>query len=220
MQYLFTFCSRPEEVSDVISFRFLGLSVPQKCVKFRDTRSNHSGESLPKAVACGIFGRSSNFDKCQPEVAGNVISGVAVDFVGSDVRAKCSVSRLENDRIIRLFGRSDPFYAILYSRYLIAFCSRPEAATDVISGKFLELVATCHKRVKFGAPGSNCSREIPPDALEGGISMVFVDDFRLEVDSDVISGTNEAQVGMDVPVKFDDSRLNRSRDEIYDCLTL
>ena len=32
-----------------------------------------------KAVGCGIFGRFSNFHKCRSEVAGDVISGVAVD---------------------------------------------------------------------------------------------------------------------------------------------
>ena len=38
----------------------------------------------PKAVAGGIFGRFANFDKYRPEVAGDVISGVAVDYIGMD----------------------------------------------------------------------------------------------------------------------------------------
>ena len=33
----------------------------------------------PKAVGVGIFGRFSNFGKCRSEVAGDVISGLAVD---------------------------------------------------------------------------------------------------------------------------------------------
>ena len=37
-----------------------------------------------------------------------------------------------------------------------------------------------------------------------------VDNFRLEIDSEVISGVDPA--GVDVPVKFGDSRSNRSRD--------
>ena len=35
-----------------------------------------------------------NFDKCRPKVAGDVISGVAVDKVGMDVRVKFGDSRL------------------------------------------------------------------------------------------------------------------------------
>ena len=33
----------------------------------------------PKVVGAGIFGRCSNFDKCRPEVPGDVICGVAVE---------------------------------------------------------------------------------------------------------------------------------------------
>ena len=46
--------------------------------KFRDPRSNRSEEIRPKAVGCGIFGRSLNFDKFRSEVAGDVLSGVTV----------------------------------------------------------------------------------------------------------------------------------------------
>ena len=45
----------------------------------------------------------SNFDKCRPEVAGDVISGVALGYVSMDVRAKLGDSRLNNGRIIQLF---------------------------------------------------------------------------------------------------------------------
>ena len=56
-----------------------------------------------------------NFHKCQPEIAGDVISGTAVQSVGMDVLTKFGDSRLNNGGIIRLFGREDPFYAFLNS---------------------------------------------------------------------------------------------------------
>ena len=43
-------------------------------------------------------------------------------------------------------------------------------------------------------------------------NQLLCDNVRLEVASDVISGKDEEQVGMNVPVKFGDSRSNRSRD--------
>ena len=92
-----------------------GPTVPDRWVKFRDPRLNHSGEIRPKAVGCCIFSRFSNFYKCRPEVAGDVISGVALEHVGMDVHAKCGESMLISGRIIRLFGRADPLYALLCS---------------------------------------------------------------------------------------------------------
>ena len=50
-------------------------------VKRRATEIRH------KAIESGNFDRFPNFDKCRSEVAGDVISGVAVDYVGMDVRA-------------------------------------------------------------------------------------------------------------------------------------
>ena len=49
------------------------------------------------------------------EVAGDVISGVAVDHVSMDVRATFGESGLNSGRIILLFGWPDPFYASLLS---------------------------------------------------------------------------------------------------------
>ena len=66
-----------------------------------------------KFVAGGIFGRFANFGKCRSKIAGNVISGGAVDHVGTDVRATVGESGLNSGRIILLFGRRDPFYALL-----------------------------------------------------------------------------------------------------------
>ena len=51
--------------------------------------------------------------KSRLKVAGDVISGVAVDDVGMDVRATFDESGLNTGRIIWLFGRPDPFYASL-----------------------------------------------------------------------------------------------------------
>ena len=69
----------------------------------------------PKFVGSGIFGRFPNYDKCLSEVADDVISGVAVDYVGMDVRAIFGESWLYSGRIIWLFGQPDPFYASLLS---------------------------------------------------------------------------------------------------------
>ena len=53
-----------------------------------------------------------NFDNCRPKVAGDVISGAALDSVstlGMDDAAKLGDSRLISGRIIRLFVRPDRF---------------------------------------------------------------------------------------------------------------
>ena len=48
-----------------------------------------------------------------PEVADDIITDVAVEQVGMDVRGKFCDSKLNNGRIIRLLARPDPFYALL-----------------------------------------------------------------------------------------------------------
>ena len=48
----------------------------------------------PKAVESDIF------DKCQPEVAGGIISGVAVDQASVDIYVKCGDSMLNSGQII------------------------------------------------------------------------------------------------------------------------
>ena len=45
-----------------------------------------------------------------------------------------------------------------------------------------------NKHVKFGGPHSNHSRQIPPEAVAGGIFNILGDYFRPDVNSDVISG--------------------------------
>ena len=73
----------------------MGLTIPSKCVTFRDYRANRSGEIRKKVGGGGgFFGRFSNFDNSRPELAGNIISGAAVNKVSMDVRAKFGDSRL------------------------------------------------------------------------------------------------------------------------------
>ena len=92
----------------------------------------------------------SNLDKCRPEADGDVISGVALDYVGADVHAGFGDSSLNRGRIIRLFVRSDPFCA-LFVQYLITFSSRRETASGVISGMFVRPVVL-DKFVKLHDP--------------------------------------------------------------------
>ena len=61
----------------------------------------------------------------------DVISGVALNYVGMDIRARFGDSRLNNGRIIRLFGWQDSFFYLrTFVQYLVVFGSRSEAASD------------------------------------------------------------------------------------------
>ena len=112
------------------------------------------------------------FNCDQQEAANDVISGTAVDYVGMDVPGKKTWSN--GGRIIQLW----PARPVLctFVQYLIAFCSRPAAASDVISGKFVG-PTVFNKRGKFRDSRLNDSWEI-----------VFLDNFQLEAVGDVISG--------------------------------
>ena len=57
-----------------------------------------------------------------------------------------------------------PVLRIAFPQYFMAFCSRPEATSDVISGRFVWPLIP-DKRVKFGYPRINLSREITPEAV-------------------------------------------------------
>ena len=48
-------------------------------------------------------------------MAGDVISGLAVEYIGMDVRVTFGESVFNSGRIILLFGQPDPFYASLLS---------------------------------------------------------------------------------------------------------
>ena len=68
------------------------------------------------------------------EVADDVISGlaVAVDLVGIDISVKFDNSMLNSGQIIQLFAGRTCLHTFV--QYLIAFFSRPEAASDIMSG--------------------------------------------------------------------------------------
>ena len=74
-------------------------------------------------------------------------------------------------RIIRLFYLAGPVLRT-FVQYLITFCSRTEAAGDVLSGRFVGPIVL-DKPVKFCGPTLNRSREIPPEAVRGGIFDSF-----------------------------------------------
>ena len=61
-----------------------------------------------------LFRTSINADQKQL-VDSDIISGVALDYVGIDVRANSGDSKLNSDQIIRHLGWPDPFYALLCS---------------------------------------------------------------------------------------------------------
>ena len=82
--------------------------------KFRDPRLNRSGEIQAEVVECGIFGRFWNFDNCRPEVAGDVI-GVTSGMLARICVKKIRGYGLNSGRIIRVFVRPEPFYALLRS---------------------------------------------------------------------------------------------------------
>ena len=63
----------PTAASDVIFSGFLTPIVLNKCIKFRDTRFNHSPKIRPAAIGGGI---STVFrDNVRPEVLGDVVPG-------------------------------------------------------------------------------------------------------------------------------------------------
>ena len=74
-------------------------------------------------------------------------------------------------------------------QYLIAFCSRPEADSDVISCRIVRPIVP-DKLGQFRDPRLNCSREIPPAVVGGIFNGYFRYAFWLEIYSysAVISG--------------------------------
>ena len=85
-------------------------------------------------------------------------------------------------------------------QYLVTFCSRSKTASDVISRGFVNPIVPC-KPVKLRDPRLNLSREIS--------TAFFLDNFRSEVDSDVISGVVADPTGLKFHVKFGDSHFAR-----------
>ena len=66
-----------------------------------------------------IFGHFSNFDNCRSEVAGDVKSGAALDYVGMDVPDKFGDSRLNSGLIIWLYPAGPVLNT--FAQYLVAF---------------------------------------------------------------------------------------------------
>ena len=66
-----------------MSGKFVRPVVPDKFVKFRDPRLNHSGEILPKAIGGGIFDRfyRDNFQLTSWH-------GISKQYVGVDAHVK------------------------------------------------------------------------------------------------------------------------------------
>ena len=80
-----------------------------------------------------------------------------------------------------------------------------------MSGRFVGPILS-DKPVKFGDPRFNLSREIPPETVRGGIFDGFLSGYLPEVVSAVISGIIIDPTCLKDPVKFGNSRSNRSRD--------
>ena len=72
----------------------------------------HAAKIRLKAFGGGILGRFSKFQIYRPEIADDVITGVAVEQVGMGLRGKVADSALYSGRIIQLLAWLDPFYAI------------------------------------------------------------------------------------------------------------
>ena len=74
----------------------------------------------PKPSEAAFSAVFSNFDKCRLEIAGDVMSDVAVDLGSMDVCAILVDSRLNSGRhILRLFARLDPLYALFAVFYCV-----------------------------------------------------------------------------------------------------
>ena len=102
-------------------------------------------------------------------------------------------------------------------QYVIGFCSRREATSGVISGRFVGPIVP-NNFVNFAYPRLNISREVPHEAVCGGIFHDLARNIRPEKVSDIISGANVGHVDVDAHVKVSD--LAQTVLEIYDCLTL
>ena len=67
-----------------------------------------------EAVGCSIFDRFLNIDNCQPEVVGEVISGMADQDVGMDVCVNFCDSRLKPSKapFLTLLRKVDNLYRV------------------------------------------------------------------------------------------------------------
>ena len=96
-----------------------------------------------------------------------------------------------------------------FLQYLIAFCSRPEASSGIISGSNV-----CHVGVDVLVKFGDVLEKYDIEALGGGIfdRLLNFDNCQPEEGSDVRSRANIDQNGVKVCVTFCESGSNRSRD--------
>ena len=96
---------------------------------------------------------------------------MGLDYIGTDVHASVADNKFNSGRIIRLFCPAGPVLRTTVL-CLITFCRRPKGANDVISFSFVRS-NVLDKSVKLRGPILNRSREIPPEAVGGGIFDSF-----------------------------------------------
>ena len=99
-----------------------------------------------------------------------------------------------------------------FVRYLIAFCSRQEAASDVVSGPFVRPIVP-DKLINYRDPRLNRCQEIRRKAVGYGIFISFskLDKCRSDVAGDVISASSLECVCVNVRAKLGISMLNSGR---------
>ena len=97
-----------------------------------------------------------------------------------------------------------------FVQYLIAFCSQPETASEVISCSFVRLPLSPTSVYNFCDSRLKRFREIRPEVIGRGILQFVYDNFQSEEASDFVSGVAAEWVGLEVYVKFGDSTSNGS----------
>ena len=100
-----------------------------------------------------------------------------------NVRATFRHSGLNSDRILDSLAGRIRFTHHFCAEFIITFCSRLDTASEVVSGRSVGPIVI-DKQEELRDPRLNLSREIPQESVGG----FFQDNFRPEVDSDVISG--------------------------------
>ena len=100
VQYLITFCSRLKAASKVISGKFVGPVVLNKCLKFHDPSLNRSRKNSTRSLRRQYLRQFPPYN-FRPEVANDVISSAAVDNVSIDVPIKFGDCRSSGFRDIR-----------------------------------------------------------------------------------------------------------------------
>ena len=98
MQYLIVFCSPPEAASDVTSGRFVGLIVPDKCVKLSSLKPFLKNSTQRHRMR--HFRSFFELDKCRPEAARDIIGRIFVGPIVPDKRATFRDPCLSNSQEI------------------------------------------------------------------------------------------------------------------------